>query len=53
MVYVVKDVFLTFQVSKMFLEVFESPEIQGVIFFQTVVNHVSEINLIFSVLNHT
>jgi len=32
---------LLFQVSKLFLEVFECPEIQGVIFLQTVVNFVS------------
>ena len=30
-----------FQVSKLFLEVFDCPEIQGVVFLQTVVNFVS------------
>lgn len=32
---------LLFQVSKLFLEVCECPEVQGVIFLQTVVNFVS------------
>ena len=38
------DVF--FQVSKLFLEVFECLEIQGVIFLQTVVNFVSRHHLL-------
>ena len=29
-----------FQVSRLFLEIFESAELQGVIFFETVVNYV-------------
>ena len=33
-----------FQVAKAYLEIFELPEVQGVLFFQTVVNHVSSIN---------
>ena len=30
-----------FQVSRLFLEIFESAELEGVIFFETVVNYVS------------
>ena len=41
---VILILFSIFQVAKAYLEIFELPEVQGVLFFQTVVNHVSSIN---------